>query len=155
MKKLSDSLEDYIEIIFYICRRKVGAHTSEIARYLNVKMSSVTRALKCLSESGLLNYSKYKRVLLTKTGIEYARYILEKHRVAYDFLHFVLRQEPYAADEAAKKMKKALDEDTLKKMQEFFSHNARDMPYKHEDCKYNDMRCMLCKFTGNLKTRKV
>ncbi len=142
--KLTDSLEDYIEIISYICRRKVSARVSDIATYLGVKMSSVTRALQCLSEEGFIDYSKYKSLLLTAKGSEYASMVLEKHRLSYEFLHFVLGIDAANADVAAHKMKKALSPIVMEKMKLFLSLHMRDTPHKHADCKHNEMRCMFC-----------
>ena len=149
-KRLTDSLEDYIEVIAYICRRKVAARVSDIALYLDVKMSSVTRALQCLAEEKLIDYSRYKRVLLTSKGNIYAESILERHRLAYEFLHFVLGLDTASADESAKKMKKSLTPRVMEKMKSFLALHMRTTPHQHSDCKHNEMRCMLCKLTDNL-----
>ncbi len=142
--KLTDSLEDYIEVISYICRRKISARVSDIALYLGVKMSSVTRALQCLCEEGLIDYSKYKSVLLTAKGSEYAAMVLEKHRLSYDFLHFILGIDAANADSGAHKMKKALSPVIMEKMRLFLNIHMRNTPHRHVDCKHNEMRCMLC-----------
>lgn len=142
--KLTDSLEDYIEVISYICRRKVSARVSDIAMYLGVKMSSVTRALQCLCEEELIHYSKYKSVVLTTKGNEYAAMVLEKHRLSYEFLHFILGIDAANADVGAHKMKKALNPVVMEKMKLFLNLHMRSTPHKHADCKHNEMRCMLC-----------
>lgn len=147
--RLTDSLEDYIEIISYICRRKVSARVSDIALYLGVKMSSVTRAVQCLAEQEFISYSKYKSVVLTKKGIAYAASILEKHNVAYEFLHFVLGLDAADADAAAQKMKKALSPQVMQKMRVFLTRHMRHKPHRHADCKHNEMRCMFCRLTDN------
>ena len=62
---LSRSLEDYLETILLLVRRKRVARVRDIAKRLNVGMPAVTAALKALSKRKLVNYDPYQVVTLT------------------------------------------------------------------------------------------
>ena len=65
---LSASLEDYLETIFLIVQKKQAARAKDISIELKVKASSVTGALRQLSEKGLINYAPYDIITLTSKG---------------------------------------------------------------------------------------
>ena len=74
---LSASLEDYLEAIFHIVRKKRAARPKDISRYLDVGNSSVTGALKALKARRLVNYAPYDVVNLTETFcIPFYQYII-------------------------------------------------------------------------------
>ena len=52
---LSSNMEDYLEAIFHISKEKQAARAKDIADRLMVNKSSVTGALRSLSEKGLVN----------------------------------------------------------------------------------------------------
>ena len=54
MEKLSSSLEDYLETIFWIAKEKGAARPKDIADHLEVRAASVTGALKTLAEKKLV-----------------------------------------------------------------------------------------------------
>ena len=65
---LSASLEDYLEAIFHLSAQSKVARSKDIAELLEVSRSSVTGALKTLSEKGLVNYKPYGFITLTDIG---------------------------------------------------------------------------------------
>ena len=58
-RKLSTSMEDYLETIFILQNEGKSARSKDISEKLSVKKSSVTNALQLLSEGGYINYNKY------------------------------------------------------------------------------------------------
>ena len=54
-EKLSASLEDYLEAIFWIIQSKGAARAKDITEKLKVKASSVTGALHALGEKKYIN----------------------------------------------------------------------------------------------------
>ncbi len=60
MEKLSQSLEDYLEAIYKICLEKHVAHANQISEELEVSKSSVSWALKQLSDKGLMKRKIWK-----------------------------------------------------------------------------------------------
>jgi DtxR family transcriptional regulator, Mn-dependent transcriptional regulator len=101
---LSASLEDYLEAIFMLIRDRAQARSSEIARRLNVKRSSVTGALRALKERGLVHYQPYGAVTLTDEGKTVAGRIARRHVALRDFMVNVLSIDAAAAEEAACRM---------------------------------------------------
>ena len=85
-KKLTPSLEDYLETIFHLESANQQAKAKDIASSLGVKRASVTGALKILAEKGLINYQPYSKITLTPEGFRQASRIVHRHKVIADFL---------------------------------------------------------------------
>ena len=64
--ELSNSLEDYIEAVRNIELEKGCATVGEIAEALNVKKPSASLAMKQLKERGLVEYTQYSPIVLTR-----------------------------------------------------------------------------------------
>lgn len=101
---LTASQEDYLEAIYNISEKKMAARAKDISKYLNVKPSSVTGALKTLGGMELINYAPYDLVTLTDEGREVAKEIVNRHNALEKFLIDVLGIDKKEADEAACKM---------------------------------------------------
>ena len=71
--KYSPSIEDYLEAIANLGGRRKVVRVNQIGQALDVKMPSVTSALKKLSDEGLVKHEKYGYVELTPKGEEIAR----------------------------------------------------------------------------------
>lgn len=101
MEPLSPSLETYLETIYIVCDAKGSAHTTAIARHLDVRKPSVTGALHSLSERDLIDYQPYKPIKLTPAGRQLAIDIHRRHTVLRDFLKKVLGIPETIADQNA------------------------------------------------------
>ena len=106
-RKLSASLEDYLEAIFHIVERKSAARAKDIADRVGVNRSSVTGALHMLSDKGLVNYAPYDVVTLTASGQAVAADVVKRHNVLSRFFEGVLGVEAGEAEEAACRMEHA------------------------------------------------
>ena len=84
-KKLSSSLEDYLEAIAELSLESGHAHSKEIAAKLGVKMPSVTEALRQLVDMGYIIYNVHYPVQLTSTGKAVAEEIVRRHRILKRF----------------------------------------------------------------------
>jgi DtxR family Mn-dependent transcriptional regulator len=114
-EKLSSSLEDYLETIYAIVRKKGAARPTDIARERNVAASSVTTALKNLKKLGLVNHEPYDLVTLTPSGSKLAMKVTEKHNVLLDFFTGVLEIDPETAEKCACSMEHAIPQDVLER----------------------------------------
>ncbi|MCP3952852.1 MAG: metal-dependent transcriptional regulator [Desulfobacterales bacterium] len=122
MKKgetLSESLEDYLEIILKLENEQKVARAKDIAELMGVQRGSVTGALKSLSEKNLINYEPYSFITLTKSGKRIAREINRRHTVLKDFLMRVLQVEKSRAEETACRMEHAIDKESIDKLVHF------------------------------------
>lgn len=112
-KKLSASLEDYLEAIAELCAADDHAHSKEIAEKLGVKMPSVTEALRQLVEMGYIIYQTHQPVQLTAAGEAIAHEIVLRHRVLKRFFTEILGLSPAKAADTACHLEHVVDEDTI------------------------------------------
>lgn len=112
-KKLSASLEDYLEAIAELSVHEGHAHSKEIAEKLGVKMPSVTEALRQLVDMGYIIYNVHYPVELTSTGKAVAEKIVRRHRILKRFFTDILGLTPAKAVEAACHLEHVVDEDTI------------------------------------------
>lgn len=112
-KKLSASLEDYLEAIAELCAREGHAHSKEIAEKLSVKMPSVTEALRQLVEMGYIIYNTHYPVELTAEGRAVAESIVRRHQILKRFFTDILGLDPVKAAATACHVEHMVDEDTI------------------------------------------
>lgn len=128
-RKLSASMEDYLEAILLLVRQNRVARVRDIAGHLKVGMPSVTAALKALAERKLVNYDPYQFITLTDHGAELAEQISRRHFDLRRFLTDVLGLDGQVAEDNACRMEHAMDEQVLERLrefQEFLAQSRRD-----------------------------
>jgi DtxR family Mn-dependent transcriptional regulator len=113
---VSGALEDYLEAILVLERRKGAARVRDIAVELSVHKSTVTAALKQLAEKGFLNYSPYEIATLTKSGRRVAEDINRNHQTIRCFLTDVLGLGAKRAEANACRMEHVLDPVVITRM---------------------------------------
>jgi len=131
-KKISASLEDYLETIYEIIEEKNGVKAVEISRRLGVGRSSVTEALKNLAEKKLVNYGRYDVISLTPAGEKVAKKIQLKHQVLHDFLVQILDVNNEEAQENACRIEHVISEDILKRLISFLEFNKQFQCCNHD-----------------------
>ena len=107
-RKLSASLEDYLEAILNLSAHDKVARSKNIAEALDVSRSSVTGALRTLAEKELVNYKPYGFITLTDRGRAAAQKVARKHNIIKSFFVNVLGVEQDIAGKAACKAEHAL-----------------------------------------------
>lgn len=115
-KKLSASLEDYLEAIYLICRDQGVARSKGIMEHLQVTGPSVTEALQHLCEKDLINYAPYDPITLTSKGETVARNVRYRHETLREFFIEVLGVDAEIADEGACKMEHAASPGIIDRM---------------------------------------
>ncbi len=118
-EKLSENLEDYLEVISALSEKDAGVRPSDIADELKVKRPSVTSALNSLANKGLVEYEKYKPVVLTKEGKKHASGIQKKHALLKNFFTEILGVNASEADLAACKIEHAINDSIMNKLNNF------------------------------------
>ncbi len=116
MKVLSSSLEDYIEAIYILKKDKGFARVSEIANFLNVKMSSVNFALKTLSKRELIVHKSYGYIFLTQKGEKEAKKVYSRHIILKRFFKEILGVNEKKAEMDACKIEHHISRETLNKL---------------------------------------
>ena len=116
---LTESQEDYLEVILAILEDKQAVRAKDIAKRLGVTGPSVTGALRMLSAKGVVNYAPYDVITLTKKGTKAAKEVARRHRVLKDFLTRVLGVDASEADVAACRMEHVLSPSVMRKIVDF------------------------------------
>ena len=129
--QVSSSLEDYLEAIYHTVEAKGAARAKDLVLRLGVHNSSVTQALRTLSEKKLVNYAPYDVVTLTDSGERIALDVVKRHRVLSEFLNKVLGLPESEADEGACRMEHAINAQILNRLVKFVEY--------FENCPVNDV----------------
>ncbi|QTA82186.1 Iron dependent repressor, DtxR family [Desulfonema limicola] len=116
---LSASMEDYLEAIFLIIKEKQTARAKDIVNLLNVNNSSVTGALRSLSDKGLINYAPYDLITLTDKGEQHALGVVLRHKALKDFFIKILGADESEAETTACKMEHVISPNILEKLIKF------------------------------------
>lgn len=119
MKKLTPTMENYLETIKKIGEKRKVVRVKRIAQELNVKMPSVTEALKNLSEEGLIEHEKYGHIELTEKGNRLAERIDSRHKALFSFFTEILGIDPESADEEACRIEHVISTVTMRRLIQF------------------------------------
>ncbi len=148
---MTSVLEDYLENIFFLVKEHNFARVKDIAERMKVKMSTVTSALKRLSQMKLVNYDPYSVVTLTKEGEGIASKIASRHRILTDFFTKILSVPADIAQENACKVEHVIDETLLKRFVLFakFIDNCPQINLKWSEdkgycCNARTQNCLSC-----------
>ena len=117
---LSDSSEDYLEIILQLQIEKRVARVRDIAARKRVSNASVSNALHRLARDGYVNHEAHEFVELTDRGLDLARRILRRHEFLVSFLHEVLLVSEAGAEADACAIKHHVSAETLERLALFY-----------------------------------
>lgn len=114
--QLSESIEDYLEVILELEKNNKVARAKDIADRLKINRGSVTGALKNLTEKGLINYQPYSYITLTSKGKRIATEVTRRHEVLRNFLENILGVDSMTAEKNACRMEHAVDRKTVDRL---------------------------------------
>jgi Mn-dependent DtxR family transcriptional regulator len=121
----TERVEDYLEVIYELIKKKGYATQSDISESLNVSLPSVSKMLQRLDESKFLKYEKYRGINLTEEGIKVAENIHEKHGLLSEFFKMIGVDEDVANIDA-EGIEHHLHPQTLKKLREFTRNRKKE-----------------------------
>lgn len=119
MKKLTFTMENYLEAIYELSHDGNGVRVSDIAERLGVTKASTNSAMATLSEKGLITNEKYREVFLSPAGLKVAKFIANKHRVIERFLTEILQVDPAVAGEDACAIEHVISSASISAMEEY------------------------------------
>ncbi len=125
-RDMSPSLEQYVEAIADLLTRGKVCSVSEIAQQVKVSRPAASRAVRELSDLGIVEHKAYSYVDLAPKGQSIARKLAARHIVLYEFLRDVLLFDESAADQEACRLEHQVDDDFTRRISEltgFFSAN--------------------------------
>ncbi|HEY4695774.1 MAG TPA: metal-dependent transcriptional regulator [Candidatus Hydromicrobium sp.] len=119
MKKLTQSLEDYLEAIYVISLTNKVIRVKEIAKFLDVKTPSVVDAIGKLTEKRLVIHEKYGYLELTDEGYKLARNVNDKHEKVHKFLNEILGVSDSISKKDACNIEHYISKEAMDKMIKF------------------------------------
>ncbi len=129
-KKLTESLENYLETIGMLVRKNKIARVKDISKELNVKNSSVNIALNVLADKGLIIHEKYGYVELTSEGQKIADDIQHKEDILLRFFTEILGVDKDIALKDACRMEHTISDETLAKLIFFIGKVDKEASFK-------------------------
>ena len=108
MKKLSPSMEDYLEAVYRLSEEHGFARVKDLSASLGVSRPSVNSALKNLAGRGLITHEHYGYIRLTPAGLTAGSKISELHSFLKDFLISVLALPETEAERDACRIEHAI-----------------------------------------------
>lgn len=119
---ISATQEDYLEAIITLESAHGRVRVRDLSDHLGVHKSTVTAALKMLTDKGLIDYEPYGRIALTVAGREAAEHVAGRHALLKRFLQDVLLLGPDAAEENACRMEHVMDAALLERLEDFHGY---------------------------------
>lgn len=140
---LTSSLEDYLETIYLLQQGpNQEARVRDIAAARSVKASSVSPALKRLSEMGYLEYEQRECIRLTENGKSAARRVYARHVLLFQFFHDILGMPEDKAREEACGLEHALSDEGMDRFVRFFESRSMCSNCKTGHCGENGAQCL-------------
>lgn len=88
-KILTNSMEDYLEMIYRSSQKEGYTRINTLAEALNVSAPSATKMVQKMTKLGLLKYEKYGIIQLTEDGERIGKFLLNRHRIIENFLKII------------------------------------------------------------------
>lgn len=111
-KRLTASMEDYLEMIYRLSKSKGYTRMNELAAALNVQPSAATRMVQKLAVVKLINYQKYGILELEELGKQMGASLLVRHNTIEKFLRTLGVKESSLLEET-EKIEHTISKDTL------------------------------------------
>lgn len=123
---LSQSIEDYLKIIYKLGAEGKNSSTTRIADAMGVSSASATNMVKKLAKMGLVDYQSYKGAALTKTGQKIALEVIRHHRLLELYLMEMMGYSWDEVHDEAEKLEHHISEQFEDKIAELLDHPTHD-----------------------------
>lgn len=114
--KLTSHIEDYLETIIMLQKKKRVVRVRDISRKMGLSMPSVCAAIKVLSQKRLVNHEKYGYVELTRQGENLGERIYDSHKILIKFLKKILNTDLKTAESDACKIEHGISANTVRRL---------------------------------------
>lgn len=111
-----ESGEDYLETILRLQKQMEQVRSIDVAHALDYSKPSVSRAMKILSEKGLIYMDGKKYIHLTDLGLAKAENVARRHRLIQAALIEIFGVAPDVAEEDACRIEHIVSEETIEKI---------------------------------------
>lgn len=131
VSELSASTQTYLKVVWGLEELSDDAVTaSRIAARTSLKVSTVSEAVRKLTEQGLLEHAPYGSVTLTAEGRAHAVAMVRRHRLIESFLVQVLGYGWDEVHDEADVLEHAVSDLMVERIDRFLDHPERD-PHGH------------------------
>ena len=120
--KISENIEEYLEVLYRNGSNKEQVSTTTLSKELGIAPGSVTQMLKKLESLGYINYTPYKGASLTDEGMKIAQKITRKHRILEKFLTDVLKVKEENVHQQACEMEHSLSDEAERALCNMLQH---------------------------------
>ena len=127
VSQLSDSAQNYLKAVWVLSEWTDDPVTPTLlAERTGLKLSSVSDAVKKLTEQGLLHHAPYGAVELTEEGSAYAVAMVRRHRLIESFLVTVLGYGWDQVHDEAETLEHAVSDFMVDRIDAFLGFPTRD-----------------------------
>lgn len=123
---ISQSVEDYLKVIYILQTEGDGATTTNIADALSVSSASVTNMLKRLASLKLITHKSYQGATLTDAGRKVALEVLRHHRLLELYLKEIMGYSWDEVHDEAEKLEHHISEQFEDRIAELLNHPTHD-----------------------------
>lgn len=113
-----ESGEDYLETILRLEKRLGQVRSIDIANEMTYSKPSISRAMKILSEKGMLFMDEHKYIHLTDEGLAKAKEIYHRHLLIREVLIDILHVSPDQAEQDACRAEHIVSPETISRLEE-------------------------------------
>ncbi|MFO7322927.1 MAG: metal-dependent transcriptional regulator [Chloroflexota bacterium] len=106
----SESVENFLKAIYGLQQHSERVSTNTLAEALTISAPSVTDMAQRMVKDGLVDYQKYRGVVLTAAGEEVALKIIRRHRLIELYLMTELGYELHEVHEEAENLEHAVSD---------------------------------------------
>lgn len=110
--QIHESAEDYLESILILTQQKGNVRSIDVAQFLGYSKPSVSRAVNLLRENGYITIDDGGHLKLTKSGLEIADRIYERHQFVTAWL-ISLGVDPEIARQDACRIEHAISSESF------------------------------------------
>jgi len=106
----SETVENFLKAVYTLQQRDMTdrVSTNTLSEMLNIKAPSVTDMAQRLVTAGLVDYRKYRGVVLTAAGLEIALRVIRRHRLIELYLVRELGYELHQVHDEAERLEHAV-----------------------------------------------
>lgn len=127
VSELSASTQDYLKTVWILGEWSETPVTPKLmSNRMGLKLSSVSDAVRKLTEQGLLEHAPYGAVTLTAEGRVHAVTMVRRHRLIETFLVDALGYRWDQVHEDAETLEHAVSDFMVERMAEYLGHPDRD-----------------------------
>jgi DtxR family transcriptional regulator, Mn-dependent transcriptional regulator len=123
---LSGTLQDYLKTIYCLEKEAGGVTATLVARSLGVSLPSVTSMLRKLAARGLVAYTPYLSISLTRDGERQALEVVRHHRLLETYLQKALGFSLESVHGEADRLEHAMSEELESRIDSMLGHPAFD-----------------------------